>query len=324
MSGVTVSIVNANSRDELLACLESLRGADAEIVVLDNASDDGSVEAVRERFPDVRLIAQEHRAGFGANHNAIIRAVERPYIFVLNPDTRVPPDMIPALAAYLDSHPSVAIAGPRLCGFDGRQQGSAWRLMSVPVQLVWAFTLGRRGAVLSRGAAPRRVGAVSASAMMLRREAVLRAGLFDEAYFMFSEEADLARRLARLDFEIHYVPTVHLLHKGQETTAQWPERQVNEVWRSLDLYTSRYHRPLDARVLKWLTGLGYALAYVVASATPRSLRPPGWNRTVYRLHARNAFRGVRDPGLRELAEEWNSAQRQTETRRRPSPRRVPG
>jgi N-acetylglucosaminyl-diphospho-decaprenol L-rhamnosyltransferase len=324
MSDVAVSIVNANSRDELLACLDSLRVADADIVVLDNASDDGSVEAVRARFPDVRVIAQQQRAGFGANHNAIIRAVEHPYVFVLNPDTRVPPETIPALTAYLDSHSNVAVVGPQLRGFDGGQQGSAWRLMSVPVQLVWACTLGRRGAVVSRGPAPRRVGAVSASAMMLRREAVVQAGLFDESYFMFSEEADLARRLGPLGFEIHYVPTVHVLHKGQETTARWPERQVNEVWRSLDLYTSRYHGRFEAHVLKWLTGLGYALASVVASAAPRSLRPAAWNPAVYRLHTRNAFRGTRDPGLRELAEEWNTGQSQTETPRRLSSRRARG
>ena len=74
MPDLSVSIVNTNSRELLLACLDSLAGTDAEIVVLDNASEDGSAEAVRDRFSDVRVIAQPYRAGFGANHNTVIRA----------------------------------------------------------------------------------------------------------------------------------------------------------------------------------------------------------------------------------------------------------
>src|SRR6476469_1207453 len=84
---LSVSIVNTNSRELLLACLQSLAGTDAEIVVLDNASEDGSAVAVRERFPDVRVIAQARRAGFGANHNVVIRATTGRYLYVLNEDT---------------------------------------------------------------------------------------------------------------------------------------------------------------------------------------------------------------------------------------------
>jgi GT2 family glycosyltransferase len=84
VSDLSVSIVNTNSRELLLACLESLAGTDAEIVVLDNASEDGSVDAVREQFPDVRVIPQEFRAGFGANHNTVIRVTHGRYVYVLN------------------------------------------------------------------------------------------------------------------------------------------------------------------------------------------------------------------------------------------------
>ena len=87
MPDLNVSIVNTGSRELLLACLASLAGTAAEIVVLDNASEDGSVAAVRERFPDVRVIAQRQRAGFGANHNTVIRATAGRYVYVLNEDT---------------------------------------------------------------------------------------------------------------------------------------------------------------------------------------------------------------------------------------------
>jgi len=321
MTDLVVSIVNMNGRVHTLACLASLAedAADAEIVVLDNASDDGSVDAIRKSFPTVRMIEQAFRSGFGANHNAILRATKSRYVLMLNPDTRVPAGTIERLVRYMESRPNVAVVGPLIRGFDGRQQGSAWRLMSIPVQLVWALTLGQRGAVVSRGTKPRRVDAVTAAAALYRREALEMTGAFDESYFMFSEEADLARRLRALGFETHYVPAAEIFHEGQQSTAHVPEHQINEVWRSLDIYLARYHSPASARVLRWLTGLGYALAFLVAEVAlrlPVRLRPGGadsWTPHVYRLHVRNAFRGNRDPGLRELADGWNRAHHRSPT-----------
>jgi GT2 family glycosyltransferase len=111
---VSISLVNTNSREFLLACLESLRGVDAEVVVLDNASEDGSAAAVRERYPEVRLIEQRHRAGFGANHNTVIRATTGRYVFILNEDTTSDDWGFERMVAYLDANPRVAALGPRL------------------------------------------------------------------------------------------------------------------------------------------------------------------------------------------------------------------
>src|SRR5712691_1139888 len=164
MIDVTVSIVHASKPELTLDCLASL-GADVErrcsveIVVLDNASGDGLAAAIEELAPEARLIEQRHRSGFGANQNTIIRATRSRYVFVLNPDTRIPSGAIDGLVDYLDLHPEAAVAGPLIRGFDGVQQGSAWRLVTVPVQLVWALTLGQRGAVVSRGDKAKRVGA---------------------------------------------------------------------------------------------------------------------------------------------------------------------
>jgi GT2 family glycosyltransferase len=316
MVDVTVSIVHASKPELTLDCLASLRAdlgrrCSLEVVVLDNASEDGLAAAIAEHYPEVRLIRQRRRAGFGANQNTIIQSTKSRYVFVLNPDTRVPPGTIDGLVDYLDLHPEAAVAGPLVRGFDGVQQGSAWRLVTIPVQLVWALTLGRRGAVVSRGNAAKPVGAVGGSAMLIRRDALDQAGLFDEAYFMFGEEAELARRFERLGVERHYVPAVEVLHLGQGSTSRVPERQINEFWRSFELYLSRYHGPFEARLLRWLTGLGYALAVGAAGLArlvPSRLAPAGsesWNPLAYRLHVRNAFSRVRRPGLRELADDWN-------------------
>ena len=145
MPDVSVSIVNTNSRELLLACLGSLSGSGAEIVVLDNASEDGSAEAVRERLPDVRLIAQRHRAGFGANHNTVIRATSGRYVYVLNEDTTAADWRLDRLAAYLDAHPRVAALGPSLVYPDGRRQDSAWRFPTPFVSALGLVTLGKAG-----------------------------------------------------------------------------------------------------------------------------------------------------------------------------------
>ena len=141
MPDLSVSIVNTNSRELLLACLESLAGTAAEVVVLDNASEDGSAEAVRERFPDVRLIAQSHRAGFGANHNTVIRATTGRYVYVLNEDTTAGDWGFEALTTYLDAHPLVAALGPRLVYPDGRLQDSAWRFPTPLVSMLGLVSL---------------------------------------------------------------------------------------------------------------------------------------------------------------------------------------
>jgi len=308
---VTVSIVNHGTRDLLLECLESLASSDADVVVLDNASEDGSVEAVRRRFPHVQVIAQEHRAGYGANHNTVIHATRNAYVFVLNADMRVEPGAIEVLVSYLDVHPEVGVAGPLVRDTSGRRQPTALRLMTLPLQLVWTLTLGQRGAVQSKGKTALKVGAVSVGAALFRRRALQEIGLFDEAYFMYGEESDVARRLEEHGFERHYVPSAAVIHHGQRSTGDEPERQINETWRSFDRYLGKYHSPLEAKLLRFLTGAGYALALGVArmgAFMPARLRPSvvdTWNPVAYRLHVRNAFRGTRAPGFRELADEWN-------------------
>src|SRR5437762_1828579 len=167
-SDVSIAIVNANSREDLLTCLESLRGVEAEVVVLDNASDDGSVPAVRERFPDVRLIEQRHRAGFGANNNAVIRATGSRYVYLLNADTTSDDWALDRMVAHLDANQRVAALGPKLVHADGRQQPSAWRFPTPAVAARGLFTLGRRGVVESTGDETRDVDWNQAAALMLR------------------------------------------------------------------------------------------------------------------------------------------------------------
>jgi GT2 family glycosyltransferase len=297
---LSVSIVNTNSRALLLACLESLTGADAEIVVLDNASEDGSADAVRERFPAVRLIAQEHRAGFGANHNTVIRATTGRYVYVLNEDTTARDWGFEALTAYLDDHPRVAALGPKLVYPDGRLQDSAWRFPTPLVSTVSLATLGRLGVTQSRGDEPRAVDWVMGAAVVLRREALDEIGLFDESFFLYSEEVDLQARLHRAGWDVHYFPAVSVVHHESQFSADIPERRINEMWRSRHRYWQKHHSGAGARIAALATGAQYATRAALSSI---SRRDPALGARM-RLHARDAWR-VTGPGLRELADDWN-------------------
>ena len=301
MTDLSVSIVNTNSRELLLACLDSLAGNAAEIVVLDNASEDGSAEAVRERFPDVHVLAQSFRAGFGANHNTVIRATEGRYVYVLNEDTTAGDWAFDRIVAYLDAHPRVAALGARLVYPDGRLQDSAWRFPTPLVSAVGLLTVGKIGVKQSGGAQPQPVDWVMGAALVLRREALDEVGLFDEDFFLYSEEVDLQFRLRQAGWEVHYFPDATVVHHESQFSAEIPERRINEMWRSRHRYWRKHHGALGARAAALATGAQYAARAAVAPLAHRSARR-------MLLHTRDSWR-VNGPGLRELADEWNARAR---------------
>jgi hypothetical protein len=302
---LSVSIVNANSREALLACLESMyRGmsedVDVEIVVLDNASDDGSAGVVRRLFPQVRVIEQKLRAGFGANQNTAIRATSGRYVYLVNPDTSSDDWGFARLVAELDRHPRVAALGPRLVYPDGEQQESAWRFPTPRVSLVGLATLGRVGSVQSVGQLARSVDWVMGSALALRREALDEIGLFDESFFMYFEETDLCLRLRKAGWDVWYFPELTVVHQKAESTTDLPERRINEWWRGHHQYWRKHHSPAGARVAALAMGARYAGAALRARDAAHRAR--------MRLHARDSVRVI-GPGLRELADEWNRSTR---------------
>ena len=297
MTDLSVSIVNTNSRELLLACLETLREAPAEVVVLDNASEDGSAEAVRECFPEVRVIAQDFRAGFAANHNTVIRATTGRYVYVLNEDTTADDWAFERMLVYLDAHPRVAVLGPRLVYPNGALQDSAWRFPTPLVSTLGLLTVGKVGVKQSGGEAPRPVDWVMGAALVLRREALDQVGLFDEEFFLYSEEVDLQFRLRHAGWEVHYFPTATVVHHESQFSADIPERRINEMWRSRHRYWRKHHSGAGARVAALSTGAQYALRAIAAPLARQNPRR-------MLLHARDAWR-VSGPGLRELADEWN-------------------
>ena len=259
---------------------------------------------MRERFPNVRLIEQRHRAGFGANHNTVIRATTGRYVFVLNEDTTSDDWGFERMVAHLDANPRVAALAPRLVYPDGRVQSSAWRFPTPATAALGLLTLGRAGILQSGGSETRDVDWAMAAALLLRRDALEGAGsdgvgLFDEDFFIYSEETDLCRRLRGAGWRTQFFPAVTVVHHESQFSAGIPEQRINEMWRGRHRYWAKHHSGVGARVAALFTGAQYALRGLLR-ARDRDFAAR------MRLHARDAIR-VSGPGLRELAEDWNRA-----------------
>ena len=220
-AAVTVVVVTWNALPWLEQCLESVRGHDA--IIVDHGSTDGTLELVRERFPDVRVIEQENR-GMGGGNNTGMRAADARYFFLLNADAWVVDDGLEKLIAFADAHPEAAVVGPKLVNTDGTLQRSVrgeptlWRLATEYLAI-------RKLAPRSRRLNPLYAGGfdhdevmdadwLSGSALLVRREAADTVGLFDEDFFMFSEEVDWMTRFRRAGWKVLFFPDAEVVHVG--------------------------------------------------------------------------------------------------------------
>ena len=218
---ISVVVVTYDAMPWIERCLESVRGN--EVIVVDHGSRDGTLELVRERFPEVRVIQQENR-GMGGGNNAGMRAAQGRYTFLLNSDAWVAGDALDRLAAYLDSHPAVAVAGPRLTNPDGSLQRSIrgfptlWRLAT---EYFFLRKLAPRSRLLNafygggfRHDQTGEVETLYGPALLVRREAADAVGLFDERFFMFSEETDWTYRFRQAGWTVAFVAEAEVVHVG--------------------------------------------------------------------------------------------------------------
>ena len=314
MSPVDLSlcIVNTNGREHLLRCLDAIRAAvpastTAEVLVLDNASDDDSVAAARRwneaadgLGDSLRVIARTRRAGKAENDTLLLREAQGELCLLLNEDSELRQGAIEALTAALDAEPQAAVAGAQLLAPDGSPSACAWRLPGVGTALAQAFFLHRLLVTQSgRGPSVRRVGWVQSSAMLVRREAAEQVGYFDPAFFVYSDETDFQKRLGDAGWAILHVPTALALHHEQLTFDRSSgERRSVEFHRNRDLYVRKHHGAAAAFVVRVLTAWSYAVRTVGAAALP------GRDPARYWRHARLALRPA-GPGIREAAEEHN-------------------
>jgi len=305
-------VVNTNGRELLLTCLEAIRRTHPsrtqhEILVLDNASDDGSAEAVARRFPEVRVIARDRRAGLAENNSLLLREARGRFCLLLNEDSEILEGGAQALLEALNADPEAGAAGAQLLDPNREPISCAWRLPSLGTALAQALFLHRwlvtqdAGTSAGDSGQVREVGWVQSAAMLVRDEAAEDVGYLDPDFFVYSEEVDFQKRMRDAGWRILHVPAARAIHHEQlATDRSVGARRVVQFHRGRAMYMRKHHsRPVaaGARIL-------WAWSYVPRAIA--ALFMPGHRPGTYWLHARRALRPTRGEGMREAAEAYNA------------------
>jgi hypothetical protein len=295
-------VVNTNGRDYLLACLEAIErthpeAIEREILVLDNASNDGSAAAVRARGGDIRLIEREWRTGKGENDSTLMREATGRYCLLLNEDSELRPGAAAALTEALDADPKAAAATAQLLSSAGEPVACAWRFPGVGTALAGALFLHRWLTVQSKGSSTRRVDWGQSSALLVRREAAAGVGYMDPGFFVYYDECDFAKRLSDAGWHSLFVPAAEAVHHDQLSTDLGKGLpRIVEFHRNRDLYMRKHHGRVAALAVRGLTAWSYAVRALAATALPN--RPAD----VYWAHARQALLPGRGTSIADAAQ----------------------
>ncbi|RIK31020.1 MAG: glycosyltransferase family 2 protein [Chloroflexi bacterium] len=275
-------ILNYNTRALLRDCLRSLsetRNVAVEIIVVDNASTDGSAEMVRAEFvgkaqPNVRLIASAVNGGYAHGNNLALReflAQPQPprALMLLNSDTIVPPEALSRLMAFLDAHPDAGIVGPKLTLRDGSldlacrrsfptPQVSLYRMLGLAKLFPRSKRFGQYNLTYLDENETAQVDSVVGAAMLMRTAALQQAGLLDEAFFMYGEDLDLALRIKQKGWNAYYYPGATILHYKRESSKRSKKAQI-EFYRAMYIFYAKHYRATTPFYLDWFVLAGIAL-----------------------------------------------------------------
>ncbi len=268
---LSVIIVSHNTRELLALCLDSVlanlaSGPEHEIIVVDNASQDRTVEMAQERFPQVALLANEENLGFAAASNQGLKKGRGNYLLLLNPDTLVRGNAFGEMFDFLAQHPRVGVVGPKLLYPDGRLQHSAFSFPTLSMIFLDFFPLnhrllnsrlnGRYPCALYEAGKPFPVDHPLGAAMMVRREAVEEVGLLDEGFFMYCEEIDWCLRMKRAGWEVFCLPQAEIVHYVARSTRQFREAMWVELHRSRYRLYEKHYGPRFRWLARAVVGLG--------------------------------------------------------------------
>lgn len=271
---LSVVIVSYNVGDFLRRALQTILvaagKADHEIIVVDNSSSDGSPGMVRKEFPSVRLIASGSNEGFSAACNRGIEASSGEYILILNPDTETSPDAIDRALAFMRTHTEAGAAGARMTDGRGRFLPESKRGFPSPLASLFRFTgLGKvfpRSAFFNAyylGNRPENESCpadiLTGAFMLIRREALDKAGLFDTDFFMYGEDIDLSWRIRKAGYVNYYLHDVRITHFKGSSSASEREAAIRHFWNAMAIFAGKHlkrgwHLPVKVAVM-FLKGL---------------------------------------------------------------------
>lgn len=254
---VSIIVVSYNGKEHLRECLRSLTahapGVKHEVIVVDNASRDGSVQMVASEFPDVRLIALDRNTGFAAGANRGLETAAGEAVVFLNPDSLVKDDVFAPMLSYLREHPDIGILAPKLLDEDGTLQLSCRSFPTFATALFNRYSLltrlRPRNRLSSRylmsdwdHGSTRDVDWASGACVMVRRSLLGEIGRLDEDYFMYIEDVDLCQRVHRAGYKVVYYPQAAVVHHIGKSSRTLPSRSIVARHRSMWRYYRKYLR----------------------------------------------------------------------------------
>lgn len=272
---LSIIVVSWNTRDILADCLESVYRHPPtdpfELVLVDNASSDGSAEMVKTRYPQVRLVESGSNLGFAQGNNLAVPMCVGEYILLLNPDTIVKPKALQALIDFLDTHPEAGAAGSMLLNPDGTLQPSChprpqlgrelWRLLHFDSLKPY----GRYNMYQWDLTKNREVDVLMGASLIVRKVILDQIGFLDGDYFMYSEEVDLCFRLQKAGWKLYYVPESKVIHLGGQSSKQVPTDMFLQLYLGKLKYFRKHYGPLAGFVYKVIL---YIAAFMRLLMTP--------------------------------------------------------
>ncbi|MGK9477440.1 glycosyltransferase [Melioribacter sp. OK-6-Me] len=255
MIDLSIIIVNYNVKEFLLNLLESIRKAtnnlSIEVIVVDNASEDGSVEAIKAKFPEVVLIVNEKNVGFGAANNIALKKARGKYLLLLNPDTIVKEDTFSKMIEFFEKNPDAGIAGCKVLNPDGTLQLACRRSFPGPwtsfTKVMGLSSLFPKSKFFARynltyldENQTYEVDAVSGAFLMMRREVYEKIGGFDPQFFMYGEDLDLCYRAQKAGYKVYYVHSTEIFHYKGESTKRSSIDETKYFYDAMHLFVKKH------------------------------------------------------------------------------------
>lgn len=275
---LSIVIVSYNTKDLLIQTLESVYQATdsltKEVFVVDNASQDGSADAVAAQFPEAHLVRNEQNVGFSKANNQAIRNSSGRYVLLLNSDTVVSADTFAAMVRFMDEHPQAGAGGCKVVKPDGSLDLACRRSFPTPLNAMYqalkfdklfpnsphfaAYNMTYRDVNETY-----QVDCLVGAFMMLRRDVLAEVGLLDGRFFMYGEDVDWCYRIKRAGWEIWYYPETEIIHYKGASSKKKKVRMIYEFHRAMKLYYDKHHAPAKFFLVNWMVYGGIFARYAL-------------------------------------------------------------